>query len=356
MYRDVTTPILPDDDACWRIALAKDRRFDGAFVTGVHSTGIYCRPSCPARAPRRENVSFYATPADAEAAGLRACLRCRPDDISRDEAAVAQALKMLRVAEEPVPLDKLAAVAGYSPAHFQRVFKRAVGLSPAAFARALRIERAAEALSAGERVTDAVYDAGFGAPSRFYEAAGERLGMSPSAWRDGGRGVTIRWAVVRTSLGPMLVAATDKGVCRLSFDETAEDLAVRFPHAELCEGGSDFSDLLEQVIAAVERPGDSRHIPLDVQGTAFQEAVWQELRRIPPGETRSYAQIAAAVGKPGAVRAAGSANGANNVAVLIPCHRVVRSDGSLGGYAYGLTIKRELLEREKAGRVEPKLI
>jgi AraC family transcriptional regulator, regulatory protein of adaptative response / methylated-DNA-[protein]-cysteine methyltransferase len=356
MYRDVTTPTLPDDDACWRIALAKDRRFDGAFVTGVHSTCIYCLPSSPALAPRRENVSFYATPADAEAAGLRACLRCRPDDLSRDEAAVSLALKMLREAEEPVPLDKLAAVAGYSPAHFQRVFKRAVGLSPAAFARALRIERAAEALSAGERVTDAVYDAGFGAPSRFYEAAGERLGMSPSAWRDGGRGVTIRWAVVRTSLGPMLVAATDRGVCRLSFDEAAEDLAARFPHAVLCEGGADFAGLLEQVIAAVERPGDSQHIPLDVQGTAFQEAVWQELRRIPPGETRSYAQIAAAVGKPGAVRAAGSANGANNVAVLIPCHRVVRSDGSLGGYAYGLAIKRELLEREKAGMVEPKLI
>lgn len=349
MYRDVTAPTPTDDETRWLIALAKDRRFDGAFVTGVHSTGIYCRPSCPARPPRRENVSFYATPADAEAAGLRACLRCRPDDVSRDEAAVAQALKMLRDAEEAVPLEKLAAVAGYSPAHFQRVFKRAVGLSPAAFARALRIERAAEALSAGERVTDAVYDAGFGAPSRFYEAAGERLGMSPSAWRDGGRGVTIRWAVVRTSLGPMLVAATGKGVCRLSFDETAEDLAARFPNADLAEGGADFACLLEQVIAAVERPGDSRHIPLDVQGTVFQEAVWQELRRIPPGETRSYAQIAAAVGRPGAVRATGSANGANNVAVLIPCHRVVRSDGSLGGYAYGEAIKRELLDREKAG-------
>lgn len=352
----MTMPAPKDDDARWRIALAKDRRFDGAFVTGVHSTGIYCRPSCPARPPKRENVRFYATPEDAEAAGLRPCLRCKPEAVSRDEQAVTEAIKLLRDAEEPVPLEKLAAVTGYSPAHFQRLFKRAVGLSPAAFFRALRIERAADALTSGDSVTEAVYEAGYGAPSRFYEAAGERLGMAPSAWRDGGRGVTIRWAVVDTSLGPMLVAATDKGVCRLSFDETAEDLAARFPHAELCEGGSDFSDLLEQVIAAVERPGDSRHIPLDVQGTAFQEAVWQELRRIPPGETRSYAQIAAAVGKPGAVRAAGSANGANNVAVLIPCHRVVRSDGSLGGYAYGLTIKRELLEREKASMVEPKLI
>jgi AraC family transcriptional regulator of adaptative response/methylated-DNA-[protein]-cysteine methyltransferase len=337
-----------DDEARWRIALAKDRRFDGTFVTGVHSTGIYCRPSCPARPPKRDNVSFYATPAEAEAAGLRACLRCRPDAVSRDEAAVVQAIKMLRDAKENVPLERLAALTGYSPAHFHRVFKRAVGLSPAAFARALRIERAADALSAGGRVTDAVYDAGFGAPSRFYEAAIDRLGMTPSAWRDGGRGATIHWALVATSLGPMLVAATGKGVCRLSFNEDEAALRERFPRAELIEGGEGFSALLEQVIAAVERPGDSRHIPLDVQGTAFQEAVWQELRRIPPGETRSYAEIAAAIGKPGAERAVGSANGANNVAVLIPCHRVIRADRSIGGYVYGEEIKRKLLAAEAA--------
>ena len=343
-----TMPTSPTgDEARWQIALAKDRRFDGAFVTGVHSTGIYCRPSCPARPPKRENVSFYATPAAAEAAGLRACLRCRPDAVARDEAAVTEAIAMLRDAEGPVPLEKLAAVTGYSPAHFQRLFKRAVGLSPAAFVRALRMERAADALTGAERVTDAVYDAGFSAPSRFYAASEGRLGMTPSAWRDGGRGVTIRWAVVPTSLGAILVAATDKGVCRLSFNEGREALERRFPHAELIEGGEAFSALVAEVIASVERPGDSRHIPLDVQGTAFQEAVWQELRRIPPGETRSYAQIAAAIGKPGAVRAAGSANGANNVAVLIPCHRVVRSDGGLGGYAYGVEIKQKLLERER---------
>lgn len=336
-----------DDEECWRIALAKDRRFDGAFVTGVHSTGIYCRPSCAARPPKRENVSFYATPADAEAAGLRPCLRCRPEAVSRDEAAVMEAIALLRDANGPVPLERLAAVTGYSPAHFQRLFKRAVGLSPAAFHRAQRMERATDALSAGGRVTDAVYEAGFGAPSRFYEASGERLGMMPWVWANGGRGVTIRWAVVPTSLGPMLVAATEKGVCRLSFNEGEDALRTRFPNAELAQGGAEFADLLESVIAAVEQPGDAAHIPLDVKGTAFQEAVWQELRRIPPGETRSYAQIAAAVGKPGAVRAAGSANGANNVAVLIPCHRVVRSDGSLGGYAYGLEIKQRLLEREK---------
>ena len=210
--------------------------------------------------------------------------------------------------------------------------------------------RAEEALSAGGRVTDAVYDAGFGAPSRFYEATDRRLGMAPSAWRDGGRGVTIRWAQVTTSLGPMLVAATDKGVCRLAFGEGRADLAARFPRAGLVAGGGDFAALLDRVVAMVETPGDARHIPLDVRGTAFQEAVWRELRTIPPGETRSYAQIAAAVGKPGAVRAAGSANGANAVAVLIPCHRVIRADGSLGGYAYGLDIKRRLLERESEAK------
>ena len=336
-----------DDERRWRIALAKDRRYDGAFVTGVHSTGIYCRPSCPARPPRRENVRFYATPVEAETAGLRACLRCRPGEVSREEGAVAAAIAMLRAAGEAVPLDTLAAATRYSPAHFQRVFKRAVGLSPAAYARALRIERAQEVLSAGGRVTDAIYDAGFGAPSRFYQANEGRLGMTPSAWRDGGRGATIRWAVVATTLGPMLVAATDKGICRLSFGEGREDLARRFPRAALAEGGADFAALIEQVVAAVEKPGESNHIPLDVQGTAFQEAVWRELRRIPPGETRSYAELAAAVGKPGAVRAAGSANGANHVSVLIPCHRVIRTDGSLGGYAWGLDIKRALLERER---------
>ena len=343
----LTMPDAPtDDETRWQIALAKDRRFDGRFVMGVHSTGIYCRPSCPARAPRRENVRFYASAAEAEAAGLRACKRCCPGDVSRDERAVLDAIAAIRSAEQPLALAGLAADAGYSPAHFQRLFKRATGLSPAGYARALRMERAAEALSRGGRVTDALYDAGFNAPSRFYAASAGRLGMTPSAWTRGGAGVTIRWAVVATGLGPMLVAATDKGVCRLSFGEAREALAARFPHAVLVEGGEHFAALLADVMASVENPAAMRDVPLDVQGTAFQEAVWRELRRIPPGETRSYGQIAAAVGKPGAVRAAGSANGANNVAVLIPCHRVIRSDGSLGGYAWGLEIKRKLLERE----------
>ncbi len=341
----MTQKPLTDDDR-WQIALAKDRRFDGVFVTGVHSTGIYCRPSCPARAPKRENVKFYASCEDAEAAGLRACKRCTPDSIAPDEQAVLKCLEVLRSSEAPVTLDKLGIIAGYSPTHLQRVFKRSVGMSPAAYHRALRRERAGETLSASERVTDAVYDAGYSTPSRFYDDNKERLGMSASAWRDGGRGVTIHYTVTQTSLGKMLVGATDKGVCRLSFEEDREELERRFPNASLVEGGAAFEELLAQVIEAVEKPGNAPHIPLDVQGTAFQEAVWQELRKIPSGETRSYAQIAAAAGNPKAVRAAGTANGANNVAVLIPCHRVVRTDGSLGGYAYGLDIKRELLKRE----------
>ena len=339
-----------DGDAAWRSVLARDRRADGRFVTGVLTTGIYCRPSCAARHPRRENVRFYADGAGARGAGLRACLRCSPDDVSRDEAAVLSAIAAIRAAEAPLALAELAEQAGYSPAHFQRVFSRASGLSPAAYARSLRLERAGEALSAGESVTDAIYSAGFSGPSRFYAASEGRMGMTPSAWAAGGSGVTIRWAVVPTSLGAMLVAATDKGVCRLSFNEAEDDLRARFPKADLAKGDAAFASLLGQVIAAVEAPGDFSHIPIDVKGTAFQEAVWRELRRIPLGETRSYAELAAAVGRPNAVRAAGSANGANHVSVLIPCHRVIRTDGSLGGYAYGLAIKQELLDRESSKR------
>lgn len=338
---------MVNDERAWQAVLARDKAFDGRFVTGVLSTGIYCRPSCSARHPRRENVRFFDWPQQAEAAGLRACLRCRPGDTARDEQAVTRALALLAGVDAAPSLGELARAVGYSPTHFQRVFKRAVGLSPAAFVRARRVERAGDVLSEGGSVTDAIYDAGFSASSRFYEASQGRMGMAPSAWRDGGRGVTIHWAVVPTTMGPMLVAATGKGVCRLSFAEGREELTARFPNARLVEGDEGFARLVEQVVSAVEQPGQSRDIPLDVQGTAFQEAVWRELQRIPSGETRTYAQIAAAVGSPGAVRAAGSANGANAVAVLIPCHRVIRSDGTIGGYAYGPAIKTELLRRER---------
>jgi AraC family transcriptional regulator of adaptative response/methylated-DNA-[protein]-cysteine methyltransferase len=334
------------EEEAWQAVSARDRRYDGSFVTGVLTTGIYCRPSCPARHPSRGNVRFFADGAAARTAGLRACKRCSPDSVSGEEAAVAAAIAAIKAAESPPALTLLAELAGYSPAHFQKIFTRATGLSPAAYARALRMERARDALSGSEDVTGAVYEAGYAAPSRFYEDAKDKLGMTPSAWAQGGRGVTIHWAVVPTSLGAMLVAATEKGVCRLSFDEGPADLARRFPQADLAQGGEAFAALLAQVVAEVEEPGSSHAIPLDVRGTAFQEAVWRELRRIPKGETRSYAEIAAAIGAPAAVRAAGSANGANHIAVLIPCHRVIRSDGGLGGYAYGLDIKRRLLEKE----------
>jgi AraC family transcriptional regulator of adaptative response/methylated-DNA-[protein]-cysteine methyltransferase len=335
-----------DAEAAWQAFSRRDRSFDGRFVIGVLTTGIYCRPSCAARQPKRHNVRFFADGVEARAAGLRACKRCRPDEVARDEAAVLAAIDEIKATQGLPQLAELAQAVGYSPTHFQRVFTRATGLSPAAYARALREERAREALSSVGLVTEAIYDAGFEAPSRFYDSMEGKLGMTPSAWARGGEGVRINWAVVTTSLGPMLVAATGKGVCRLSFNEGRDDIAARFPNAELEEGGEAFAALLQRVVDAVEQPGTGGDIPLDVRGTAFQERVWTELRKIPPGETRSYAEIAAAAGNPKAVRAAGSANGANNVAVLIPCHRVVRSDGSLGGYAYGLDIKRELLARE----------
>ena len=335
------------DDERWEAVQARDKAQDGRFVTGVLTTGIYCRPSCAARHPLRQNVRFFADGDAARATGLRPCKRCLPDDVARDENAVIKAIAAIKGSEEPLALADLAARTGYSPTHFQRVFTRHTGLSPAAYARALREERARKALSDGSRVTDAIYDAGFSGPSRFYQNMEGRTGMTASAWVNGGKDTEIHWAVVPTSLGDMLVAATGKGVCRLSFDEGREALEERFPAAELIEGGEEFEALLKQVVDAVEAPVNGfDHIPIDVKGTAFQEAVWRELRKIPAGETRSYADIAAAVGKPKAVRAAGSANGANNVAVLIPCHRVVRSDGTLGGYAYGLPIKEELLKRE----------
>ena len=343
----MTASMINADDA-WTAVLARDRAFDGRFVTGVLTTGIYCRPSCAARHPARTNVRFFADGAAARAAGLRPCKRCLPDDVSRDERAVLAAIAAIKAAEQPLALAALAAETGYSPTHFQRVFTRHTGLSPAAYARALMQERAAEALTGEGSVTEAIYAAGYSAPSRFYDSNKGRLGMAASAWANGGSGVTIHWAVVPTTLGPMLVAATDKGVCRLSFNEGREALSARFPKAALIEGGAEFAALLKQVIAAVEAPGDFVHIPLDVKGTAFQEAVWQELRRIPAGETRTYAQLAAAIGRPKAVRAAGSANGANNVAVLIPCHRVIATGGGMGGYAYGLEIKRKLLAKEGA--------
>ncbi len=340
--------MMIDDESAWAAALRRDRRFDGQFVSGVFSTGIYCRPSCPARHPKRENVGFFPDGAAARAAGLRPCKRCLPDDVARDRKAIDEAIKLLS-GDDPPRLEALAQQVGYAPHHFQRLFKRDIGISPAHYVRQIRAKRAQVALEGTGRVTDAIYAAGYSGPSRFYADAKKHMGMAPKSWRNGGAGSVINWSVVETTLGPMLVAATQKGVCCLSFDEGEADLRRRFPNAMLREGDDDFEQLVRDVIAVVEAPGKGTTIPLDVQGTAFQESVWRELQNIPPGETRTYAQIAASVGKPRAVRAAGTANGQNRVAVLIPCHRVIRTDGSLGGYAYGLDRKAELLKREKAG-------
>jgi AraC family transcriptional regulator of adaptative response/methylated-DNA-[protein]-cysteine methyltransferase len=342
---DAVTTI--DEEEAWAAVLRRDRLADGRFVTGVLSTGIYCRPSCAARHPKRENVRFFPDSGAAAAAGLRACLRCRPDEISREAQALETALRMIDQAEAVPGLEALAQAAGYSPFHFHRLFRRATGMTPAAYSRAKRAGTMTKALERNERVTDTIYEAGFSGPGRFYAEAKTRLGMTPSAWRDGGRGETIRWATAQTSLGIILVGATDKGICRLAFDEGEAELRSRFPHARIEAGGEAMAELVARTVAAVEAPERPHDLPLHVKGTAFQEAVWRELARIPPGESLSYAALAARAGKPGAARAAGTACGSNSVAILIPCHRARRGDGSPGGYAWGLERKARLLEREK---------
>jgi AraC family transcriptional regulator, regulatory protein of adaptative response / methylated-DNA-[protein]-cysteine methyltransferase len=339
-----------DSDAAWAAFERRDREWDGRIIGAVSTTGIYCKPSCPARRPKREHVQFFPTAAEALGAGYRPCLRCRPDAVGRDREAVAQAVRLIEAADDGLNLEQLAARVGYAPHHFQRLFKREIGVSPAVYARGLRAKRAEAALEENKTVTEAIYEAGYSGPSRFYSDAGARLGMAPSAWRDGGRGETIRWTIVETALGRMLVAATAKGICRLTFDEDESVLRRRFPNANIVQDDGTIANWAEAAMLAVTRPSDAPELPIDVRGTAFQEAVWRELRKIPLGQTRSYADIAAAVGQPGAVRAVGTANGSNPVAVLVPCHRVIRSDGTLGGYAGGLERKRQLLEAESASR------
>jgi len=344
--KPVSNVVHLDVDTAWAAFERRDRSWDGRVIGAVKTTGIYCKPSCPARRPKREHVEFFASANEARAAGYRSCLRCKPDEVGRDREAVAKAVKLIEAAEESLTLDELADAVGYAPHHFQRIFKRDLGVSPAEYARGLRNRRTQAALKANGRVTDAVYDAGYSGPSSFYSDAKERLGMTPSAWRDGGRGETIRWTHFDTPLGQMMIAATSKGICRLTFDDNEASLRRLFPKATIVEDAGGLKELIQGALEAIERPLAAHQLPIDVAGTAFQEAVWRELRKIPVGETRSYAQIAAAIGQPTAVRAVGTANGDNHVAVLIPCHRVIRSDGTLGGYAGGLDRKRKLLAAE----------
>ena len=344
-----------DSDTAWAAFERRDRSWDGRVIVAVKTTGIYCKPSCPARRPKRENVELFASADEARAAGFRSCLRCKPDEVGRDREAVAAAVRLIERAEEPPTLEQVAGAVGYAPHHFQRIFKRDLGVSPAEYARGLRNGRAAQALKQGGRVTDAIYDAGYSSPSGFYSDARHRLGMKPSAWRDGGRGETIRWTTFDSPLGEMLIAATSNGICRLTFDDSEQSLRRSFPNATIVRDDGGLKQLVEGAVTAIERPLAAPDLPIDVAGTAFQEAVWRELRKIPAGETRSYAQIAAAIGQPKAVRAVGTANGDNHVAVLIPCHRVIRSDGSLGGYAGGLDRKRKLLAAEGHRPASPEL-
>ncbi|MFN2609086.1 MAG: bifunctional DNA-binding transcriptional regulator/O6-methylguanine-DNA methyltransferase Ada [Acidimicrobiales bacterium] len=345
---------MPDlDDARWSAVAARDATVDGVFLYAVRSTRVFCRPSCPSRRPRRENVEFFSTPAAASAAGFRPCRRCRPESMAADRPTnrvVVAACRALEAADPPPDLAALAVAVGRSPQHLQRLFTRVVGVSPRRYADTVRLQRVKRSLHDGRPVTEAVYDAGYGSARGFYERASLRLGMAPSAYRAGAPGVEVGWAVGGSAVGPVLVAATERGLCavRLGPDpaDLVDGLAAELPGARLCERSASLGGVLDAVATlAGGRPADLG-LPLDVAGTAFQARVWDALRAIPAGETRSYAEVAAAVGAPGAARAVGSACGANPVAVVVPCHRVVRADGSLGGYRWGLELKSRLLAAE----------
>ena len=359
-YEPTAATASLDHDEAWQAIAERDGRWDGRLVYAVTSTGVYCRPSCPSRRPLRRNVRLFAAPADAEREGFRACRRCRPDDRPRAAHAVARARALLddaveRGAEGPVTLDTLAAEAGMSPYHLQRVFAREVGLSPAAYLRHARGERLKRRLRDGDTVTQAAFDAGFASGSRAYDAARDQLGMTPAAYRRGGRGARVRVRVVPTSLGNLLVAATERGVCAVALgDDPAaleRELAAELPQAEIVRADDDaeLARWVDAVVARAEAAPTAADVPLDVRATAFQRRVWDALRRIPAGETRSYAAVAAELGAPNAVRAVARACATNPTALVVPCHRVVRTDGALAGYRWGVERKRELLEREGRG-------
>lgn len=334
----------------WQAVLTRDRIAAGHFVYAVRTTGIYCQPGCSARTPRRENVEFFLTPADARAAGYRACQRCCAGIVARSEW-VARACRLIEASEQPLSLAQLGQHLGMSPFHLQRQFKAETGLTPKAYASAFRARKVREQLGdASSSVTEAIYDAGYNSNSRFYESAGERLGMRPREFRNGGAGRTIRFAIGQCSLGAILVAQSERGLCAILLGDDPEQLLIelqdQFPKARLIGGDRGFECLVAEVVGFVEAPALGLDLPLDVQGTVFQERVWQALREVPPGCRVSYTEIAMRIGAPGAVRAVAKACAANRIAVAIPCHRVVRRDGELSGYRWGVERKRRLLERE----------
>lgn len=341
------------DEARWAAVLAKDNQLDGEFVFAVKTTGIYCRPSCPARPAKRQNVEFFDTTVQAASAGYRACKRCKPDGLSQAHARhelVLLACQAIEQSESGLSLDELATKVGLSPHHFHRIFKAATGLTPKQYHKAVQAKRVTTALEEGSSVTEALYDAGFSSSGRFYEDAGANLGMSPSSFRQGGSGERIQHTIEPCSLGVMLVAATLRGVCAIEFADTApallERLQTRFPKAVFEEGDLAFKQWVAQILRYLDHPTGSLDLPLDVQGTVFQRRVWKALQDIPCGQTLSYTELAQRLGQPTAVRAVASACANNHIAVAIPCHRVVRTGGALAGYRWGLARKAELLRRE----------
>ncbi len=338
----------------WQAVVQRDRTADGHFFYSVRTTGVYCRPSCPSRGAKRENVSFYLTTEAAERAGFRPCKRCRPNEAGlrdRQAAVVARICRLIEEADESPSLAALAKAAGMSRFHFHRLFKAETGVTPKAYADAHRARRLAGELRQTDTVTEAIYGAGFNSNSRFYASSTERLGMTPTAFRKGGDGATIRFALGQSSLGAILVAATDKGVCAITIgddpDALLRELEEKFPKAQLLGGDASFEAMVAEVIGFVEAPRRGLDLPLDIRGTAFQEQVWQALREIPPGQTRSYSEIAERIGRPAAVRAVAQACAANRIAIAVPCHRVVRTDGALSGYRWGIERKEALLKREQ---------
>ncbi|MGB0669897.1 MAG: bifunctional DNA-binding transcriptional regulator/O6-methylguanine-DNA methyltransferase Ada [Rhodospirillales bacterium] len=345
----------PGDDVRWQAVQDRDAAADGRFVYAVRTTGVYCRPTCPSRRPKRANVGFFDSGEQARAAGFRPCKRCHPDAGGKGEKAsrIERACRLIQQAEEMPGLEELASAVGLSPFHFHRQFKEVTGLTPRAYAAAWRAGRLRDGLvGGGATVTEAFYDAGFNTASRFYAKSAELLGMSPGAYRAGGEGELIRFALGDCSLGALLVAASERGVCAILLGDDAEallrDLQDRFPRAELLGGEADFDDTVAQVVGFVEAPEVGLDLPLDLRGTAFQQRVWSALSALKPGETVTYGELAARLGQPKSHRAVASACAANPLAIAIPCHRVVRTDGGLAGYRWGIERKRALLKRESA--------
>ena len=334
----------------WQHVMARDARQDGRFVFAVRTTGIYCRPSCPSRRPRRDSVEFFSDPGQAERAGYRACLRCKPTEIAAQAQAVTRARRLLDDADGVLTLAELSKRVGVSPFHLQRLFKRATGLSPREYHSARRMQQLKHGLRKGDDVTTALYDAGFGSPSRLYEKAGQQMGMTPGVYRRGGAGMVIQYAVVPSPLGRLLVAATARGLCAVRFGEIVSELEhelrEEFGAAEIHRDDGALQPYVQPLIASLQGQTTSMELPLDVRATAFQKKVWEALRQIPMGETRSYTDVAVAIGDPKAVRAVARACANNPVALAVPCHRVVRSDGELAGYRWGIERKKKLLEKE----------